>query len=257
MKNYLYSVLTVCTGGYEPVREIINPNPNVEYVCVTDDPKMTSKTWKIIYIPNIWFLYVKHHQYEFISTDVCLWLDGSYQIYNDPTEAFVKPFINSNKEFSISLHETRHSIIEEILNWVYVRKMSYKNAEQLIIRILRENLYKDCLFQTSCMLTKKTPAVLDIFYKVSELEADCSVDGKYRDDQTILSYVMVKHYYRWNGLNIMNFEKMVNNDYFKMLMHGKTDSFCLAKQLSFRCFDMDFDHLYEIGDDFNRDFFNK
>jgi len=252
MSKYLYSVLTVNTGGYEPIREVSKPNKDVEYVCVTDNPDLKSKTWKLIYIPDIWFLYVKHHPYEFISSDVCLWLDGSYQLIDDPTDAFVKPFIESNKELSISLHDKRWNVVEEAMMWVYIRNFSFPNAERFIIKILAEQYRQATLFQTSCILSKKTADVLNIFYLVSELEHELSAEGKYRDDQTLVSYIIGKHYYRWDKINLMNFEKIANNPYFVWKRHGSDDQI-IVQQKSFRCFDLDFEHLYEIGDDFNTD----
>lgn len=39
-----------CVVGqdYEKLREVERPQPDVEYVCATDDPDLESKTWKIV-----------------------------------------------------------------------------------------------------------------------------------------------------------------------------------------------------------------
>lgn len=248
IKPYLYSVLTVNTNTYEPVREVKNPNPAVEYVCVTDNPELKSETWKIIYVENVYFLDVKHHQYDYVSTDVCLWLDGSYQIDDDPTESFVLPFIKSKKEFAISLHDVRHNCIEECVYWMYTRpnRMSLKNGSAFIVNVISNGgIIFDTLFQTSCMLTKKTKNVCSIFNKLIELENKLSADGRYSDDQTTLSYIANIYYPNWNGWLLMNFASTSCNTFFHWCNHG-TDSSIVSKQNSFICFGKK-QELFSIG----------
>ena len=48
-KLYKYSVLCYIFNGYEQVREVQEKDPNAEYILVTDDPKLKSKTWKVVY----------------------------------------------------------------------------------------------------------------------------------------------------------------------------------------------------------------
>lgn len=44
-----YTILTCVFGkDYEKLREIVDPQPDVEYVCVSDNPDLESKTWKIV-----------------------------------------------------------------------------------------------------------------------------------------------------------------------------------------------------------------
>ena len=45
-----YSILTFIIGkGYEKVHEICNKQSDVEYLLITDDITLTSKTWTVIY----------------------------------------------------------------------------------------------------------------------------------------------------------------------------------------------------------------
>lgn len=104
--KYKYSVITAIFNGYENVREIQNPSPEVEYVLVTDDPTLTSDTWHIKLIDSFFdgmsgyakAAYVKYHPFEFIDSDVFLWIDGSIQIKDDFTNEIMTPFIESNYE---------------------------------------------------------------------------------------------------------------------------------------------------------------
>lgn len=104
--KYKYSVITAIFDGYEMLREVQNPRHDVEYVVVTDDPNLTSKTWKIKLIDTFFddmsgyakSFYVKYHPFEFIESDTFIWVDGSIQIKDDFTDEIMKPFIESNYE---------------------------------------------------------------------------------------------------------------------------------------------------------------
>lgn len=245
-KKYLYSILTVNTNHYEKIHEVQNPNPNVEYVCVTDDETLTSETWKIIYVKDVWFLYVKHHVFEYVSTDVCLWLDGSYQITDDPTNEFVLPFIKSDKEMMISLHNWRTNVFDELCQWWIGRNISNKNVKALCAILCANNMTgKDILFQTSCYLVKNTENIKKLYTTIAEVEKACSIDGPYRDDQVITSMCVAKLFPNWDKLVLMDFGYISNNQYFHMCAHGGNQPYKFTA-LKNRCWDKE-QHLYKIG----------
>lgn len=249
--NYLYSILTVNTNHYEILHEVKNPNPNVEYVCVTDDPELKSDTWKIIYKENIWFLYVKHHVFEFVSTDVCVWLDGSYQIISDFTEDIMMPFINSDKEMMISIHNLRTNLYDEMCQWWLGRNISDNNIKALC-QILNNNDMsgKEALFQTSCYIVKNTDNIKILYDNICNVENACSIDEPYRDDQVITSLCIYRLFFQnWNKFVLMDFSTTSNNRYFYMCVHGSNQplAFKAAKNI---CFDKE-QHLYKIGQPFD------
>ena len=44
-----YTVLTYIFNGYEFVHEVGEKDPEADYVLVTDDPNITSETWRVVY----------------------------------------------------------------------------------------------------------------------------------------------------------------------------------------------------------------
>lgn len=104
--NYKYAIITAIFNNYEMVREVENPRDDVEYVLVTDDPTITSTTWNVKLIDAFFddmsgyakAAYVKYHPFEFIESDVFIWVDGSIQIKEDFTDEIMMPFINSDYE---------------------------------------------------------------------------------------------------------------------------------------------------------------
>lgn len=245
MSEYKYSILTVNFGKYEILLDPKEPRDDVEYVCVTDDPDLKSDVWKIIYKPGMWFLYPKHNPYEFVSTDVCLWLDGSYYLCGDPTDNLVMPFINSDKEMMISLHNYRHNVYEELVYWMYTRGLDPENANAMFTELVSNGFNSDTLFQTSCILTKKTPIIQLIFSEVNALDKKCSVKGNYRDDQTIISYVIASKFPNWSKIVLMDFKYTNSNPYFYRRFHGTMDRMP-EESYSFRCFNVDQQMLYCI-----------
>jgi len=50
MSNCRYSILTFIIGkGYEKVHEIVNKQDDVEYILVTNDKDLQSKSWNVVY----------------------------------------------------------------------------------------------------------------------------------------------------------------------------------------------------------------
>ena len=245
-QKYLYSILTVITNNYEIVHEVQNPNPNVEYVLVTDDPNLTSSTWKIKYVKDIWFQYVRHHLFEFVSTDVCLWLDGTYQITDDPTNDFIMPFIESDKEMMISLHDTRTNVFDELCNWWAYRGIPTENIEALN-KILIQNKMTgtEILFQASCYLVKNTESIRKLFETMIKIENACSVVAPYRDDQVIFSLCINRLYPNWDKLVLMDFQYTANNEFFHWCFHHSNQQ-QYVKSNTNRCWGKE-QHLYKIG----------
>lgn len=85
MSKPRYSVVTAIFGrGYEKLREVENPQPDVEYVCVTDDPDLDSPTWRVKLIRDIGtedpfakLFEARYRQFDFASSDTVVWIDGS------------------------------------------------------------------------------------------------------------------------------------------------------------------------------------
>ena len=44
-----YSILCYIINNYENVKEVIEKDPNAEYILVTDDKNLKSSTWNVVY----------------------------------------------------------------------------------------------------------------------------------------------------------------------------------------------------------------
>lgn len=165
----IYSVLTCNFGNYEIVREVRNPNPNVEYILVTDDHNLKSDTWTIVYEDFLkdytayaasW--YVKSHPFEFVNTDTVLWIDGSINILDDPTDELMKPFISCDAELGEVLNIVTTDPREEILRWGEAGFHGYDMRHARRILDFLPSDMNDGLVQTTIYMCKNTQNVLRV-----------------------------------------------------------------------------------------------
>lgn len=103
-------VLTYIFGDYEILREVTQPDEDFEYICVTDNKDLTSKTWKIIqyegdYNQNSWFktLQVRYSPFKYTQADIVITIDGSMQIYGS-LKQLVKDFIDGEYFIGTLVH---------------------------------------------------------------------------------------------------------------------------------------------------------
>ena len=244
--NYKYSILTCNYGNYEVLKDPLVVRDDVEYICVTDDPNLQSNIWTIVYKPGVTFFYAKHHPFEFVHTDTCLWIDASYLITGDLTDQFVDPFIHSDKELAISLHDTRHNVYEESIYWIFQRGASAANISAFLREMVIKGFNTDSLFQTSVILSKNTEMTKAIYDTVNEMDALCSIEGFYRDDQSLFTYAICTTAYRDSRILLLDFSATSNNSCLKWFTHGADGKQIIAYQKSTRCFDEDQPFLYRI-----------
>ena len=230
-----FSILSINLSQYEILREPYEKSDEIEYVLITDDPNIISNVWIIKLVERAWFLDIKHNPFAFVSTEVVLWLDGSYQIKKNPNEIMEK-FIKSKYSMAISLHQKRRTSIIELAAWLIYRNFDLLNAKQFFKQLVNENFYSYTLFQTSAFALKKTPTVLKLFAKERELEKKLSINVPYRDDQTTLSYIIAKYYKDWDELLLLDFSSTNNNKYFERRAH-KINKVIKVKNTNTYCFD--------------------
>lgn len=234
-KKYLYAVITAVFGDYEMAREIENPREDVEYVLVTDNPKLTSSTWKIKLVDSFFdemsgyakSFYVKYHPFEFIESDVFIWVDGSIQIKKDFTDAIMLPFINSNYEL-IELTNMVNNIGRwEAGRWAANGYHGFNEHQRKVI----DNLFKDepwvdeSELQTTIYGGKNTRLVNMLNCRTWDIMRRDPGEG---NDIAILYMPqrgMVVSKYIWNTHKTLIFEsEILFSDYFEYCYHKSSIS---------------------------------
>ncbi len=196
-----YSVLTFVFDNYDFIREPVEVSTDCEYVLVTDNKNITSSKWTIKHLPSYFddasgftkSFYVRYHPFEFVTTDVCVVLDGSNQI-KKPLDKIVNAFINSKKDICLSVHWCQISPYNEYSYWLNERKYDYTQYIKNLSMIKAIGLtpdYKGC-FEASFFIWKKNNKTFEIQDFVYNCIKKISPDDKHLDrlDQSILSAVI-------------------------------------------------------------------
>lgn len=100
-----YTILSFCFGNYDLLREPTRVDPYAEYIYVTDR-QISSTHWKVIVDeklkgkdPIYASYYVRHHPFEYATTDITAVVDASIQI-NYPLNDIVSEFDASGADYS-------------------------------------------------------------------------------------------------------------------------------------------------------------
>jgi len=101
-----YTILSYNFGNYDMPREPRTVDPEAEYIFVTDKP-VESAVWKMRIDqrladkdPLYAAYYVRHHPFEYATTDIVITVDASIQI-NDSLEQIVDAFDKSGADYSV------------------------------------------------------------------------------------------------------------------------------------------------------------
>lgn len=150
-----YAVLTYIYGDAEQLHEIRHPEPNIEYICVTDNKTLKSKTWHIVYEPlptiqhnRLKFAYVKTHPFNYTnSSKVCI-IDGSISV-ESPISSLMSQCDNG---IMMKPHPKRNTLFSELVAWKKQRGLSdecatrYKKmATALHANIMTGPVYESCV----------------------------------------------------------------------------------------------------------------
>ena len=160
-------VYTSISGNYDLLKEVVEPEKNIEYICFTDQ-LIESKTWKIKKIPEILnnleqtkkarCLKILPHLF-LQEYETSVWVDGNIQVKRS-----IKKFINENlkNNFAIAKHPDRicvykeseavkdlkkdkHSIVDSQIEFYKESGYPEKNGMVQSGVIIRKHNEKDCI----------------------------------------------------------------------------------------------------------------
>ena len=194
-----YSVLTYIFNNYEVVHEIQKKDPEAEYILVTDNPELKSKTWNVFYDGSLLnkspfdkCYEVRFHPFRYVNTDTVVRIDGSIGI-KDSLRPVVDTFKKENADRCMMIHPQRNTMQDEYDVWVRTR--AYPLAQSAKCLMLMEHLGYDLgykgLFQ-GCFEIQQKSEKNDLVNNLTfSLLKYLGVDGKIeRLDQTVYSFVI-------------------------------------------------------------------
>lgn len=126
-KKFKYSVLCYIINKYEIVHEILEKDPECEYLLVTDDPELTSNTWNVIYDSSLNGLStfdkcysIRFNIFKYATTDICIYLDANIHV-KKPLKILIDKMNEGNYDMAMMPHPLNSTFIPEYTNWIRMR----------------------------------------------------------------------------------------------------------------------------------------
>lgn len=227
---YKYSVLMYNFNNYEIMREPREIDPECEYIYVTDNPDLQKQTkvWKIVVDKDLENLpspfdkvfYARYNPFKYCSTDTCIELDGSIQIYK-PLNQLYQDFTNSGAEQGLIVHPLRFSIPREYEIWKQFRRYPAEQAEKCMkaMEAMGYDLSYKGLYELTVRIVKNTPKNKLIDESMYKLLNKLGGDKIERLDQTVYSCLMNLAFSDTKVFPMS--EQVIHSDYMKWCIHGK------------------------------------
>lgn len=135
-----YTILSFNFCGYDKLREPVNPDPDAEYVYITDRPA-ESKVWHVRINralsrldPVMASYYVRWHALDFAKTDVVIVVDSSIQILDSLREVY-EEFASSGADFGPMMSNFKDDE-QKIHYWVNEFKRMPKEEGDRLLRFI-------------------------------------------------------------------------------------------------------------------------
>jgi hypothetical protein len=206
MSKYRYTVITCNFGGYEIMREIINPLDDVEYLYITDDKTIRSNTWNVIYEdsyneyenPFDKVVVFRGRVLEYCNTDICVRIDGSINIHGNSFENTVNEMIKENKDISFIMSSRFNHYSEELEAWEKQRNID----KDILMDFVRYANLNDFDYENDlnniCVLTILLQRNNEINKELNKKQLEVLKEIKeynkrnvfYRVDQIVFTYVL-------------------------------------------------------------------
>lgn len=224
--KYRYTVLSYDIGNYELFREIEEMDPEAEYVWVTDDKNLTSKTWTIVYDKDLegmslWdkCYSIRFNPFKYCHSDICLRIDGSIAIKKS-LKPLIDIFEEGKYDMALMPHPVRNNFLEEYQVWVDYRGYDPKQAERFI-NDMREKGYDfnyKGMFQLCFWIQRKRDEIIELNNRTMAYMRELGPNGTIdRMDQIPFSYIANVNYSYLKILPVS--EQIVRSAYMQWFMH--------------------------------------
>lgn len=230
-----YSVLSYLIGDYECIREIefdTAKNDNVEYILVTDRKDLKSKTWTVIYDPDLdnpnltpfdRTFSIRYNLFKYVKNDICVRFDHSFQLVK-PLDNLVEKFEEGNYDACLMIHSGRNNIIDEYCAWVDFRDFDSKRALYdifIINQMWNYDFNTKGLYEQSFSINRRNKWTMDVDREMLNLLVFFTDSKQHvtRLDQTIFSAYINSMHSDKNYMFVDNY--LLTQNFFNRYPHGE------------------------------------
>ena len=214
-------VYSCITGDYDNIHEIEQKEPGIDYFLFTNNKKIKSNTWNVIYIEDDNLddqrlsRKIKMLGAPIINEnyDISLWMDASI-LFQTSIKEFIKKYHNSKMApFSSFIHHSRNCIYEEANACIRYRKDTKENISKHMEFLKKENYPKNNgLYEMTVFIKEHNNPIVK---KTMEMWFDMVCNYSKRDQLSFM-YCVWKTGMKINPINL----NVWNNDYFTSVKHN-------------------------------------
>lgn len=209
-----YSVITYIFGDSSVLREVKVTEPSAEYICVTDDPSLTSETWTVVvddYLLNSSLtslereIYARTHIFNYVSSDVVFSIGKNVCVLSSLTD-LSKDFIGGGCDMRLMLKGGVDALVgdDEFM----------ERASQVGFDCKNGGLIDDTL-----MMLRRTNVVLDFLGK---LHQEFFTYSQSRSLFPVwMTYMLGCYYAEKMKLEFYGGKKILYSKWFQIYMDGK------------------------------------
>lgn len=214
-------VYTALFGNYEKLNEqSVSNYKNIDFVCFTDNPHLTSNTWKMVTLDSVGMDISRESRrpkilsHEFLTQyDESLWIDNSIILKADPTYIF--SYLHQSKEpFVCIKHPWRNCIYDEAEFVIDLSMDSEKRIRNQMLFYQKENYPQDAGLIAGGFLLRRhhDPRVINCmkqwYYHVLHYS---------KRDQLSFNFVAWKLKFRYKSLEL----NLANNSLFDRILQER------------------------------------
>lgn len=194
-----YSILCYIINNYEKVHEILEKDVDCEYILVTDNPHLKSKTWTVIYDKSLDNLStfdkcyaIRFNLFKYVTTDICIYIDANIEIKKS-LYPLIEKMNNGNYDMCMMPHPLNSTFLPEYNNWIKWRNYPIQKAKLFfdLLKSINYDLNYKGLFQ-GCFKIVRNGKINDDFDRLtlSFLKYLGNENEIERLDQTVYSFVL-------------------------------------------------------------------
>ena len=211
-------VYTVLTGDYDNVNEILFREKNVDYILFTNNKKIKSKTWRVVYLDSklddvLLSREVKILPHKYLSNKytVSIYIDANAVIYGELSHLL--NFLQDDISFAVSKHSKRDNVRDEIEALVHIKGMP---KDVLMVQYERyiKNGFKDDLGLAECGLLIRKHEDIELQRVMNEWWIEFN-NGVRRDQISLLPVINKLQYKNWLYME----GNIWHNQFFKIISH--------------------------------------
>ena len=214
------AIYTALTGDYDDVHEILYKEEGVDYLLFTNNRKIKSKTWQVVYVDsdldNVLLsraIKMLPHKYLGEKYDASIYIDANAVIYGELSQ--LTSYLNDDVSFAVSKHSVRSKVKDELEAISRLKSISIESITKQYNRYEADGFKDDKGLAECGLLVRSHPNVM--LQRVMEAWWEEFQNGIRRDQISLLPVIDKMNFTAWQYMD----GSIWHNQFFKIIAHKK------------------------------------